>query len=78
MRGRVCSLLVQLLLGLASIVPRDLRPYFIVPIFYTPPNWRARSPYLEEEGVMACVKAEFAHRKPKKTLIKKGNILAKI
>jgi hypothetical protein len=42
--GRVCNLL--LLLVLASAVPRDSRPYFIVPILETPPTWRARSPYL--------------------------------
>jgi hypothetical protein len=40
-RGRVCNLL--LLLVLASAVPRDPRPYFIVPILETPPTWRARS-----------------------------------
>jgi hypothetical protein len=27
-------------------VPRDSRPYFIVPILEPPPTWRARSPYL--------------------------------
>jgi hypothetical protein len=41
---RVCNLL--LLLVLASTVPRDTRPYFIVPILETPPNWRARPQYL--------------------------------
>jgi hypothetical protein len=43
-RGRVCNLLVLLIL--ASVVPRDWRPYFIVPILETPPTWRARFPYL--------------------------------
>jgi hypothetical protein len=43
-RGRGCNLL--LLLVLASTVPRDTIPYFIVPILETPPTWRARSPYL--------------------------------
>jgi hypothetical protein len=47
-RGRVCNLL--LLLVLASAVPRDSRPYFIVPILETPPTWRARSPYLYPPG----------------------------
>jgi hypothetical protein len=47
-RGRVCSLL--LLLVLASAVPRDSRPYFIVPILETPPTWRARSLYLYPLG----------------------------
>jgi hypothetical protein len=48
MRGRVCNLL--LLLVLASTVPRDSRPYFNVPILETPPTWRARSPYLYPPG----------------------------
>jgi hypothetical protein len=43
-RGRVCNLL--LLLVLASAVPRDSRPYFIVLILQTPPTWRAKSLYL--------------------------------
>jgi hypothetical protein len=47
-RGRVCNLL--LLLVLASIIPRDSRPYFIVPILETPQTWRARSPYLYPTG----------------------------
>jgi hypothetical protein len=47
-RGRVCNLL--LLLVLASAVPQDSRPYFIVPILETPPTWRARSPYLYPPG----------------------------
>jgi hypothetical protein len=47
-RGRVCNLL--LLLVLASAVPRDSRPYFIVPIVETPPTWSARSPYLYPPG----------------------------
>jgi hypothetical protein len=47
-RGRICNLL--LLLVLASAVPRDSRPYFIVPILDTPPTWRARSPYLYPPG----------------------------
>jgi hypothetical protein len=47
-RGRVCNLLY--LLGLASAVPRDSRPYFIVPILETPPTWRARFPYLYPPG----------------------------
>jgi hypothetical protein len=47
-RGRACNLL--LLLVLASAVPRDSRPYFIVPILETPPTWRARSPYLYPPG----------------------------
>jgi hypothetical protein len=48
MRGRVCNLL--LLLVLSSAVPRDSRPYFIVPILETPPTWRSRSPYLYPPG----------------------------
>jgi hypothetical protein len=44
MRRRVYNLL--LLLGFASAVPRDSKPYFIVPILETPPTWKARSPYL--------------------------------
>jgi hypothetical protein len=47
-RGRVCNLL--LLLVLASAVPRDSIPYFIVPILETPSTWRARSPYLYSPG----------------------------
>jgi hypothetical protein len=53
-RGRVCNLL--LLLRLASAVPsrvwvlRDSRPYFIFPIFETPPTWRARFPNLYPPG----------------------------
>jgi hypothetical protein len=47
-RGRVCNLL--LLLILASAVPWDSRPYFIVPILETPPTWRANSPYLYPPG----------------------------
>jgi hypothetical protein len=43
-KGRVRNLL--LLLVLASAVPRDSRPHFIVPILETLPTWRARSPYL--------------------------------
>jgi hypothetical protein len=43
-RVLVCNLL--LLLVLASAVPRDSRPYFIVPIHENPPTWRAMSPYL--------------------------------
>jgi hypothetical protein len=39
-RGRVCNLL--LLLVLASAVPRDSRPYFIAPILETPTTWSAR------------------------------------
>jgi hypothetical protein len=39
-RGRVCNLL--LLVILASAVPRDSRPYFIIPILETPPTWRTR------------------------------------
>jgi hypothetical protein len=46
--GRVCNLL--LLLVIARAVPRDSRPYFIVPILETPPTWRARSPYLYQAG----------------------------
>jgi hypothetical protein len=38
----ICNLL--LLLVLASAVPWDSRPYFIVPILETPPTWRDRSP----------------------------------
>jgi hypothetical protein len=48
-RGRVSNLL--LLLVLASAVPRDSRPYFIVPILETPPTWRARFPYLYPPGI---------------------------
>jgi hypothetical protein len=47
-RGRVCNLL--LLLVLASAVPQDSRPYFIVQILVTPPTWRSRSPYLYPPG----------------------------
>jgi hypothetical protein len=47
-RGQVCNLL--LLLVLASAVPRDSRPYSIVPILETPPTWRARSQYLNPPG----------------------------
>jgi hypothetical protein len=47
-RGRACNLL--LLLVLASAVPRDSRPYFIVQILESPPTWRARSPYLYPPG----------------------------
>jgi hypothetical protein len=47
-RGRVCNLL--LLLVLARAVPRNSRPYFIVPILETPPTWRTRSPYLYPPG----------------------------
>jgi hypothetical protein len=47
-RGRVCNLL--LLLALASTVPRDSRPYFVVPIIGTSPTWRSRSPYLYPPG----------------------------
>jgi hypothetical protein len=41
-RRRLCNLL--LLLGLASTVPRDSRPYFIVPILETPPNLEGQVP----------------------------------
>jgi hypothetical protein len=47
-RGRVCNL--PLMLVLASAVPRDSRPYFIVPILETPPTWRDRFPYLYPPG----------------------------
>jgi hypothetical protein len=47
-RGGICNLL--LLLVLASAVPRDWRPYFIVPILETPPTWRVWSPYLYHPG----------------------------
>jgi hypothetical protein len=47
-RGRVCNLLLMLVL--ASAVPRDSRPYFIVPILETLPTWRAWSPYLYPPG----------------------------
>jgi hypothetical protein len=50
MRGRVCNLLVQLLLGLAKAVTlwsNSRRTYgHIVLSSKTPPTWRARSPYL--------------------------------
>jgi hypothetical protein len=46
--GRICNLL--LLLVLASAVPRDSRPYIIVPILETLPTWKARSPYLYPPG----------------------------
>jgi hypothetical protein len=42
MRGRVCNLL--LLLVLASAVPRDSRPHFIVPILETHPNLKGQFP----------------------------------
>jgi hypothetical protein len=48
MRGRFRNIL--LLLVLASAVPRDSRPYFIVPIIETPLTWRARSRYLYPPG----------------------------
>jgi hypothetical protein len=48
MRGRVCNLLLQLVL--ASAVPWDSRPYFIVPMFETPPTCRTMSPYLYPPG----------------------------
>jgi hypothetical protein len=41
-RGRVCNLL--LLLGLASAVPRDSRPYFIILILETSPNLEGQVP----------------------------------
>jgi hypothetical protein len=47
-RGRVCNLL--LLPVLASAVPWDSRPNFIVRILETPPTWRARSLYLYPPG----------------------------
>jgi hypothetical protein len=47
-RGWVCNLLSML--ALASAVPRDSRPYFIVPIIETPKTWKARSPYLHPPG----------------------------
>jgi hypothetical protein len=47
-RGRACNLL--LLLVLASAVPRDSRPYFIVQFLVNPPTLRARSPYLYPPG----------------------------
>jgi hypothetical protein len=46
--GRSCNLL--LLLVLASAVPQDSRPYFIVPILETPPTWMTRSPYSYPPG----------------------------
>jgi hypothetical protein len=51
MRGQVCNLFVQLLLGLARAVTlgpksrRTQRPYFTV-LFETPPTWRARFLYI--------------------------------
>jgi hypothetical protein len=47
-RRRVCNLL--LLLVLASAVPRDSIPNYIVPILETPPTWRARSLHLYLPG----------------------------
>jgi hypothetical protein len=47
-RGRVCNLVP--LQGFASAVPRDSKPYFIVPILETPQTWRARSPCLYPQG----------------------------
>jgi hypothetical protein len=47
-RGPVCNL--RLLLVLASLVPRESRPYFIFPILETPPTWRAMSRYLYPPG----------------------------
>jgi hypothetical protein len=53
-RGRVCNLLLLLVLAsavsLGSQCRWDSRPYFIVPILETPPIWRARSPYLYPPG----------------------------
>jgi hypothetical protein len=54
-RGRVCNLLVQLLLGLARSVTlgskssQNSLPYFTVSS-ETPPTWRARFPYLYPPG----------------------------
>jgi hypothetical protein len=49
-RRRVCNLLLLLVLASAVparvCVPRDSRPYFIVPILETSPTWKARFPYL--------------------------------
>jgi hypothetical protein len=46
--GRTYNLL--LLLVLSSAVPRDPKPYFIVPILEIPPTWRARPPLLYPPG----------------------------
>jgi hypothetical protein len=32
--------------SLSGLSPVDSKPYFIVPIFETPPTWKARTPYL--------------------------------
>jgi hypothetical protein len=48
-RGRVCNLLLLLVLA-STVVLRDSRPYFIVPILETPPTWKARSSYLYPPG----------------------------
>jgi hypothetical protein len=47
-RGWACNLL--LLVVLTSAVPKDSRPYFIVPILGTPATWRAKSLYLYPPG----------------------------
>jgi hypothetical protein len=48
-RGRVCNLLVQLLLGLARAVTLGPKSRITVSS-ETPPTWRARSPYLYPLG----------------------------
>jgi hypothetical protein len=47
-RGRVCN--IMLLLVLASVVPRDSGPYFIVPVLESLPTWSVRSPFLYPPG----------------------------
>jgi hypothetical protein len=50
-RGRVCNLAGPRQSSSARVwVPRDSRPYFIVPILEIPPTWSARSPYLYPPG----------------------------
>jgi hypothetical protein len=47
-RGRVCNLLLPLVLS--SAVPWVWRLYFIVPMLETTPTWSARSPHLYPPG----------------------------
>jgi hypothetical protein len=54
-RGRVCNLLVQLLLGLARAVTLGSKPcrthgHILLSHLRLPPTWRARSPYLYPPG----------------------------
>jgi hypothetical protein len=60
MRGRVCNLL--LLLVLASAVPQDSRPYLIVPILENPPTWnrnRVAQIYLLALGSLSATSYDY-------------------